>query len=730
MKVDGVDVALDTLLNQAPTVAAVITAEVAEDGVLSGKIAATDADGDTLTYAMTGAPANGQLTIDAATGAYTYTPAANWSGADSFAVKVTDSFGNVSSQTVNLAVTAVADAPTVAATATATGAEDGVLTGQIVATDVDGDTLTYAVAGAPANGQLTIDAATGAYSYTPAANWFGDDSFAVAVTDSTGKISTQIVNLAVTPVADAPTVAASATAEAAEDGVLTGQIVATDVDGDALSYAVSGAPANGVLAIDAATGAYTYTPAANWSGADSFAVEVTDSTGNVSTQTVNLVVTATADAPTVAVMSPVVTAAAVTVIGNGAANTLKGGAGSDVIDGGNGDDVLSGNGASVITVQLDIQSGLTDLDGSETLNITVGNVPAGGLLSAGHDNGDGTWTLTGNQLTGLTLTASVTAGFTLTVASTATEANGSTAAASATIDVSLGADSNRIVGGAGNDVVTGGSGNDLIYGGGTSVAPTSTGTSGKAPKPSASDNDTIDAGDGNDIVHGGRGNDTIAGGTGNDTLNGNSGNDTISDGTGNDLVDGSSGNDLVLAGAGDDVYKGGSGFDTLDFSGATGSMSIDVSTGKASGAGIDTFSTFEMIVGSDYADTFKGSSKADKLDGGAGDDNLRGLGGADVLTGGDGSDTFQWLAKDVLSGKKHLGVDKITDFGQGDHLDLHDMLEKFSGAQLANAVHVTDGKAGSMVSVNIGGSFVDVVELQGVHGLTAADMLGSGMILA
>lgn len=35
-----------------------------------------------------------------------------------------------------------------------------------------------------------------------------------------------------------------------------------------------------------------------------------------------------------------------------------------------------------------------------------------------------------------------------------------------------------------------------------------------------------------------------------------------------------------------------------------------------------------------------------------------------------------------------------------------------------------------MVSVNMGGSFVDVVELDGVHGLSAADMLSSGMILA
>ena len=159
-------------------------------------------------------------------------------------------------------------------------------------------------------------------------------------------------------------------------------------------------------------------------------------------------------------------------------------------------------------------------------------------------------------------------------------------------------------------------------------------------------------------------------------------------------------------------------------------MRVCVSAGTAVGAGLDTFSAMEVVIGSDYADTFKGSSKANILDGGAGNDTLRGLGGADTLTGGDGADTFQWLAKDLLSGKKHLGVDTITDFDQGDRLDLHDMLKKFAPGQLAGAVHVTDGAEGSRVSVNIGGSFVDVVELQGVHGLTAADMLASGMILA
>lgn len=527
----------------------------------------------------------------------------------------------------------------------------------------------------------------------------------------------------------APVVAATLAAETAEDGLLVGQVEATDADGDVLTFAVAGTPANGTLVLDPATGAYTYTPAANWSGDDSFAVTVTDSFGNVSTQTVNVAVAAVADAPSLGVLSPVVATPSATVIGDGGANTLVGGAGSDLLDGGNGNDVLSGTGATAVTVPLDITSGLTDLDGSETLSVTVGGVPAGGVLSAGHDNGDGTWTLSGDQLAGLTLSASVAAGFTLSVSATATDAGGASATVSTAIEVSLGADANTLVGGNGNDSISGGLGNDVIYGGGRSVAPTTTTTTSTARATSA-DNDVIDAGAGNDTVFGGKGDDTIGGGAGNDALNGNSGNDVIADGAGNDRVDGSSGNDLVLAGEGDDVFKGGSGFDTLDFSGAGGAMTIDVSKKSADGMGHDTFSGFERVVGSDFADSFKGSSKADRLDGGAGDDLLRGMAGADTLTGGEGSDTFQWLAKDLLEGKKHLGLDTITDFGAGDRLDLHDLLKRVAPGDLDDAVRVTDGRHGSTVSVAVGGNFIEVAELEGVHGLSAADMLSSGMILA
>ena len=61
------------------------------------------------------------------------------------------------------------------------------------------------------------------------------------------------------------------------------------------------------------------------------------------------------------------------------------------------------------TIALTITSSLLDTDGSETLSIEITGVPAGATLSAGTDNGGGSWTLTPAELAGLTITPPPTA---------------------------------------------------------------------------------------------------------------------------------------------------------------------------------------------------------------------------------------------------------------------------------------------------------------------------------
>lgn len=84
-------------------------------------------------------------------------------------------------------------------------------------------------------------------------------------------------------------------------GATGGQLVGSD-DGDALTYAITAAPARGsVVLTDAATGTYTYTPNADANGSDSFQFRVADGSGQSPPATVSVTITPVNDAPSVSV---------------------------------------------------------------------------------------------------------------------------------------------------------------------------------------------------------------------------------------------------------------------------------------------------------------------------------------------------------------------------------------------------------------------------------------------
>ncbi|MBL8808478.1 MAG: tandem-95 repeat protein, partial [Rhodospirillales bacterium] len=285
-------------VNDGPTTSGG-TASGAEDTQIVGQLQASDADGDALSYALAedGAPQHGSITLNL-DGSYTYTPAANFNGTDSFTYTVSDGKGGFATATVALDVAAVNDAPTTAG-GMASVTEDTVVTGQIAATDVEGDALTFGLApnGGPVNGTVTVNP-DGSYSYTPAADFNGTDTFTYTVSDGNGGTTTGTITVDVAAVNDGPTTT-DGTASSAEDTVVTGQIVASDVDGDTLSYAIAqdGGPQHGAVTINP-DGSYSYTPAADFNGTDSFTYTVSDGNGGSTTGTITIDVAAVNDAPT------------------------------------------------------------------------------------------------------------------------------------------------------------------------------------------------------------------------------------------------------------------------------------------------------------------------------------------------------------------------------------------------------------------------------------------------
>ncbi len=275
------------------TAQAVTVNEDSTDNVII--LAGTDADGDTLTYAIATQPTYGTVTL---TGNIAkYTPTANYTGADSFSFKVNDGTVDSAPATVTITVSDVAE-PNVAPVAKAQAVTvdedttDNVIT--LSGTDADGDTLTYAIATQPSHGTLTL---TGNIAkYTPTANYTGADSFSFKVNDGTVDSAPAAVTITVKDVSE-PNVAPVATAQAvtvnedSTDNVIT--LAGTDANGDTLTYAIATQPTHGTVTL---TGNIAkYTPTANYTGADSFSFKVNDGTVDSAPATVTITVTDVAE---------------------------------------------------------------------------------------------------------------------------------------------------------------------------------------------------------------------------------------------------------------------------------------------------------------------------------------------------------------------------------------------------------------------------------------------------
>ena len=285
--------------SNADPVAPDVSASGSEDTVISGVVAATDADGDTLGYALGGtAPTNGEVSIDAATGAFDYTPDADFNGTDSFTVLVDDGEGGSTEATVDVTVDPANDDPT-AADIAVFGDENTVISGALSATDIDGDDLTYGPgATAPTNGAVEVQS-DGSFDYTPNPNFSGTDSFTIAVEDGQGGSAEVSVMVTIGDVNQAPT-APDVSVVGSEDTVISGVVAATDVDGDMLSYSAGGtSPTNGAVSIDPASGAFDYTPDPDFAGTDSFTVLIEDGEGGSTEATVTVTVNPDADAATI-----------------------------------------------------------------------------------------------------------------------------------------------------------------------------------------------------------------------------------------------------------------------------------------------------------------------------------------------------------------------------------------------------------------------------------------------
>jgi hypothetical protein len=108
--------------------------------------------------------------------------------------------------------------PPVAQPLAVSGQEDQPIAGAPVVSDPDSPSLAWTLAAAPAHGSLVFDAATGAFTYTPAADWSGSDAFTLSVSDGVTAVPLP-VSVQVAPVDD-PAVVTLTGSQAVEGGIL------------------------------------------------------------------------------------------------------------------------------------------------------------------------------------------------------------------------------------------------------------------------------------------------------------------------------------------------------------------------------------------------------------------------------------------------------------------------------------------------------------------------------
>ena len=275
----------------------------AGSGVLSND---SDSDGgpSALTASYVDGPSHGSLSLNA-NGGFTYTPTANYSGADSFRYSAYDGLGYSGNATVSLTINPVADAP-VATSNTYSGSEDTLMTipapGVLANdSDPDGDILNPVLVEDVAHGTLSLNS-NGGFTYQPQSNYNGTDNFTYYATDGVLNSNTVAVTLDISAVNDLPT-ANTDSYNTNEDtplnvpapGVLSND---SDLDGpNSLTASKVSDPAHGYLSFNS-DGSFSYTPAINYYGSDSFTYRVSDGVEQSNIATVSINVASVNDAPT------------------------------------------------------------------------------------------------------------------------------------------------------------------------------------------------------------------------------------------------------------------------------------------------------------------------------------------------------------------------------------------------------------------------------------------------
>jgi len=155
--------------------------------------------------------------------------------------------------------------------------------------------FTYTLTSNPLDGTITsFNNSTGAFVYTPNANYSGNDSFSYTVGNGSATSAPVVVSVNVQPSSSTTTTSTTSTPssqtmnEQTMEGVaFNGTLTATGTG--PYTYQIVTQPSHGTITnFSASNGSFTYIPTANYTGTDSFTYEVGNSSATSSASTVTI----------------------------------------------------------------------------------------------------------------------------------------------------------------------------------------------------------------------------------------------------------------------------------------------------------------------------------------------------------------------------------------------------------------------------------------------------------
>ncbi len=238
-----------TPVNDAPVITSSAITNATEDVVYSYQVVANDAEGDVLSYVLSGAPEGMEIST---AGLITWTPGEGVLTSGQITIIVNDGEYE-DKQEFTISVTPVNDEPLITSAPITNATEDVLYSYQVKAEDPEGEALIYSLTNAPEGMVISKD---GLITWTPGEGVLSSGEVIVLVSDYE-LVADQEFSVSVLAVNDAPVITSKAITEVDAGDEYTYQIVAEDVESDPLTYSLSNAPAGMEISM---TGLITWTP--------------------------------------------------------------------------------------------------------------------------------------------------------------------------------------------------------------------------------------------------------------------------------------------------------------------------------------------------------------------------------------------------------------------------------------------------------------------------------------